>query len=140
MTLRDLIKECRYKPVFNILYKECYKGESLSKIQSIDFLCLNIWNNLISKGFEANKDIGIRISNRIKNLIGKRRDIDVYFHSNISNEEISFDSISWGELADVDIEVIYERSYNDDSEFKKDTILAHILREIISRWHPEILP
>jgi hypothetical protein len=134
MTLRDLIKECRYKPVFNILYKEYYKGESLSKIQSIDFLCLNIWNNLISKSFESNKDARIII------LIKKEQEINISFYSNITKNEIISNFDSLGKLMDAGIEVAYESPCNNNFKLENDKMLAHIFREIISRYHPEILP
>tara|TARA_B110000196_G_C20488714_1_gene361407 strand:- start:63 stop:476 length:414 start_codon:yes stop_codon:yes gene_type:complete len=137
MTLRDLIKEFRYKPVFNILYKEYYKEESLSKIQSIDFLCLNIWNNLISKPFEPNKDARIII------LIKKEQEINISFYSNIIKNEIisfgfseisNFDSL--GKLMDSGIEVAYESSCNNNFKLENDKMLAHIFREIISLYYP----
>jgi hypothetical protein len=134
MTLRDLIKECRYKPVFNILYKEYYKEESLSKIQSIDFLCLNIWNNLISKSFEPNKDARIII------LIKKEQEINISFYSNITKNEIISNFDSLGKLMDAGIEVAYESPCNNNFKLENDKMLAHIFREIISRYHPEILP
>jgi len=134
MTLRDLIKECRYKPVFNILYKEYYKEKSLSKIQSIDFLCLNIWNNLISKSFEPNKDARIII------LIKKEQGINISFYSNITKNEIISNFDSLGKLMDAGIEVAYESSCNNNFKLENDKMLAHIFREIISCYHPEILP
>lgn len=134
MTLRDLIKECRYKPVFNILYKEYYKEKSLSKIQSIDFLCLNIWNNLISKSFEPNKDARIII------LIKKEQEINISFYSNITKNEIISNFDSLGKLMDAGIEVAYESPCNNNFKLENDKMLAHIFREIISRYHPEILP
>ena len=130
MTLRDLIKKYRYKPVFNILYKEYYKEESLSKIQSIDFLCLNIWNNLISKPFEPNKDARIII------LIKKEQEINISFYSNITKNEIISNFDSLGKLMDSGIEVVYESSCNNNFKLENDKILVHIFCEIISRYYP----
>jgi hypothetical protein len=117
MTLRELINKSAYKSVFNVLYRDYYKNRDDEEVSYIDLAYLRVWDELINKDLNLNKDYKIYIRE------AKGEDgIDVCLHSVKENKTYAIDFTLWSEL--IDMEVYKE------FEIEGTEALAHILWEI----------
>ena len=76
MTLRDLLKECRYKDVFNILYSLYYKGKDSEGVYVADMGYRRACKKLLSLPFDASPEYKIDLK-EIKEDV-PRIDVSLY--------------------------------------------------------------
>jgi len=118
MTLRDLIKKCNYKQVFNCLYREYYKNERHEKISLADLAYYKAWDELSEKEPSHNPNSWeIYITQR-----DEKDEVVVHVSLYDGQEMCAVDFVSWGDLIDCEVRKMTPISDN--------LALAHILWEI----------
>ena len=121
MTLRELIKECTYKDVFNIIYKKFLQKKkcSNSKIIEYDIQYNKIFKELISLPPKPKDNLKIYLAN-----VGpeKKIDIDVCLLDELEDELFSLDFVDWSDIIDLEL--------YDSAKITRAECLAHILWEI----------
>jgi hypothetical protein len=123
MTLRELLDSCRYKSVFNVIYKHYYKGKSYSnsELTEIDVRYYKVWGDI--KELPPSDSDGLCLS------LGKKNEpeasfIDVFLCDEKKNETFALDFFPWSKLIDMNIK------REASPELTNDEVLAHILWEI----------
>ena len=122
MTLRELINKCSYKSVFNVLYREYYKGREDVEVSYIDLSYLGVWKELIKIDLNLNKDYKIYITEGEDSVFDGEKYIDVCLYSIAEKERYAMDTTLWSELIDMEV---YKGVEMDDTK-----ALAHILWEM----------
>ena len=118
MTLRELINQCNYKSVFNIIYKSHYSKEEKGKVLKADLSFLSAWNILS----ELNKNPVNECEIHLISITTDDSDIiDVCYYSSIEDEFYALDFIPWSDLIDLEV----KSGISSPAE-----ILAHVLWEI----------
>ena len=115
MTFRDLINKCRYKSVFNIIYKFHLSDKSQEAAYSADVSFLDAWNNLRKLKFSGDPSYEIHLKKA-------EEYIDVCLYSLKEKTYYALDFVAWEEL--IDLKVYNELDLTDAES------LAHILWEI----------
>ena len=122
-TLRDLLNKCSYKSVFNVLYREYYKGKPDSEVELADVAYLTVRKNLLAKEQKPNKDYQICIKKVLDDSVAPPKShIDVCLYCNDDDETYAIDLMPWGDLIDAQI--------MNKTRLRHNTILAHILWEM----------
>jgi len=127
MTLRDLLKKCRYKDVFNILHQEYYKKKQKEEIYQADCGYRAVFNNLLMLPHLPWTDKGHEYQIYIRKNIDEINEdndefIDVSLYCEEDEQIYAMDFTPWEDLIDAEIR---KGVFLDDC-----TILAHILWEI----------
>jgi len=117
MTLRKLLESCRYKDVFNILYREYYLEEKSEATHAAALGYRKVVEKLLSLPQKINKEYKIYIREREDDI-----PIDVGLYCNEDDEFYAIDLTPWGDLIDAKIK--------NDIALDNCTTLAHILWEI----------
>ena len=121
MTLRDLLRKCSYKNVFNIIHKEYYKGKfPEEKIKEADQGYLHVYYELQSLKKKPSEEYQIYICR--EEDAGGEKFIDVALYCAEDEQVYAIDLTPWEDLIDAEIK--------NDTEFQQDKVLAHILWEI----------
>ena len=122
MTLRDLLKVCRYKDIFNVLHKEYYKDVyPKDKIQEADYGYRKVFEELLMLPDKLNEEYQIYICKKTDDLDGEEF-IDVSFYCHEDEEVYAMDLTPWADLIDAEIKI--------DIELNNAEISAHILWEV----------
>ena len=119
MTLRELLKVCRYKPVFNSIHKNYYKGKPYSTTKMMDIASAyeSVWKVLQELPPNDPKNCSLEL-----NICNEGGD-NFYDLTMVDGEEIyAIDFCPWGDL--IDMPVICKEVID-----RKD-LLSHILWEI----------
>lgn len=124
MTLRDLLKKCRYKDVFNIIHQEYYGGKKSDCIYGADAGYRKVFGELLMLPDKDSSEYQIYIQLRSLGFDESEADetIDVCLYCNEDELTYAMDLTPWEELIDAEIKL--NLPLNDAS------ILAHILWEI----------
>ena len=124
MTLRDLLKTCRYKDVFNIIHQEYYKNKyPEGKIQEADCGYRRVFEELLMLPDKPNEEYQILVKKQVDDFDGEEF-VDVSLYCNEDKEAYSIDLTPWSNLIDAKI-FSYQLAGLRDVE-----IIAHILWEI----------
>ena len=119
MTLRDLLKRCRYKDIFNIIHAEYYRGKVDEDVYGADLGYRKVVKNLLKLPYKPSEEYQIYLR-ETEELGDKFTDVCLYCEE---DEEIyAIDFTSWEELIDAEIK--------DSLSLDNDSVLAHILWEI----------
>lgn len=121
MTLRELISKCKYKKVFNLIYKKYYVKQpySQSEIMEIDLSYEKVFNKLLELPKVKN------VKNEIHLIQAKSEGedfIDVCLYNEDEDGLFAIDFFLWSEI--VDYPVIAALKLSDEE------MLAHILWQI----------
>ena len=121
MTLRELINDCKYKKVFNSIYKNYYVNQpySDSEIIEIDLSYEKIFNEL--KDLKQVKNVENEIYLVQAGFDGEEW-IDVCLYNEKDDDIFAIDFLSWREIIDCAI--------TSSIKLSKEETLAHILWEI----------
>lgn len=126
MTLQDLLKSRRFKPVFNNIYKYYLNKDnySESKIMEMDLAFAEAFRELINTEPEPHEDIVVAESSIYLKKVHQEKDIylDVCLKSEAEDEYFSMDFLDWKCLLPLEIETRLELT--------DDEIAAHILWEL----------
>lgn len=93
MTLRDLLKKCRYKDVFNIIHQEYYKGTEADVAYGADLGYRKVYQELRLLPEAPNAEYKINITEREDEEF-----IDVCLYCNEDEETYAMDFTPWTEL------------------------------------------
>ena len=121
MKLRDLLRKCPYKKIFNAIYRNYYlnKNYNQSDITELDLAYLSVFEKLI----DLPKSNTIKYDLILKSVNSEEgKFIDVLLLEKSSNEEFSVDFVSWSELIDSNVVM--------DSKMRLPLALCHILWEM----------
>jgi hypothetical protein len=103
MTLRDLLKTCRYKDVFNFIYQKHYKDtHPKDKIQEADCGYRRVFEELLMLPDKPSEEYQIHIYKKTDNLYGEEF-IDVGLYCNKDEETYAIDLTPWTDLIDAKI-------------------------------------
>ena len=103
MTLRDLLKVCRYKDIFNVLHKEYYKDVyPKDKIQEADYGYRKVFEELLMLPDKPSEEYQIYICKKTDNLDGEEF-IDVGLYCDEDEETYAIDLTPWPDLIDAKI-------------------------------------
>ena len=123
MTLRDLLKTCRYKDIFNIIHQEYYKGKPEDGIYQADCGYRRVFRDLLMLPRlpldDRDHEYQIYVRERQE---GDYNAIDVSLYCNEDEQTYAIDFTPWEDLIDMGIKC--SLSLDDTS------ILAHVLWEI----------
>ena len=119
MTLRDLLKKCRYKDVFNVLHQEYYKNHPQDDIYRADYSYRKVFEELLLLPQSPAMEYKIYIR-RVRD--GSRFRIDTSFYCEEDEQVYALDLTPWGHLIDSEIK--------EGVALSPDVALAHILWEL----------
>ena len=124
MKLKDLIKFCSYKKVFNYIYKRHYSNYSHSKAQQIDLAFLQAWTELSQLESKKETQDQIYVINAQSDFAEDEQDyIDVCLYSKQDDQLYAIDFVDWQEIIDCEIK--------DGCNFAdKNELASYILFEI----------
>jgi len=117
MTLRKLLKSCRHKDVFNILYREYYLEEKSEAIHTAAMGYRKVVEKLLTLPQQTNKEYKIHLQKGEGDM-----PIEVGLYCNENDETYAVDLTPWNDLIDAEIK--------SDIILDNCTTLAHILWEI----------
>jgi hypothetical protein len=120
MTLRDLLKKCRYKDVFNIIHLSYYKGKDEGDIYIADVGYRKVFGDLLMLPAKASREYQIYITKECAEI--NKKGVHVSLYCEEDEQAYAMDLTSWEDL--IDSEIRKEISLDDT------TTAAHILWEI----------
>lgn len=120
MTLRELIRKCPYKKVFNELHKYYYYGNPNETIERADLGYFGVYKALEQIPPSESTEWEIHVLKKTDSEDGDY--IDACYHNTKENETYAIDLTAWGELIDCEVKKLADIS---DIE-----CVAHILWEI----------
>tara|TARA_B100002019_G_scaffold106695_1_gene91687 strand:+ start:29510 stop:29959 length:450 start_codon:yes stop_codon:yes gene_type:complete len=125
MTLQELLKSTRYKPVFNKVYKH-YLSESytVSKIENMDTGFLRAFDELREMTPETHEDKDVSHSTIYIKEVHQDQEayIDVCLRNEDGDEYFSLDFLPWKSLLQLNID--------SNIKLNKEEMMAHILWEL----------
>ena len=125
MTLRELIQQSSFKPVFNSLYRNYYKNFSDDEINQYSLSYSKVYDFLRNLKPTGNLNYKIYISEREEiNFKDEEPEkfVDVGLYDEKKDEVLAIDLTSWSEIIDLEIK--------DTLNLNKYDALGHILWEI----------
>tara|TARA_X000001036_G_scaffold409613_1_gene420870 strand:+ start:343 stop:852 length:510 start_codon:yes stop_codon:yes gene_type:complete len=124
MTFQNLLRKVKYKPVFNIIYKQYYlsAGYSNDEMMKIDYAYSNVFDNLLYKEQNKTSD-NLQISLKsAQDEDGGDPYIDAHLYDSDADESFGLDFCEWGDI------LAYE--VNNSLNLSDAEIVAHVLWEI----------
>lgn len=116
------MRRCSYKAVFNILYKNYFKGAyPTDKIHQADYRFLKVFEELLTLDDNPNEEYQIYICEKEDDSDGERF-FDVGLYCSKEDEDYALDLTLWEDLIDAKIK--------NESKIDDTVALAHILWEI----------
>ena len=119
MTLRELLKNCRYKPVFNSIYKHYYKDKAYTtiKMMDIDSSYQSVWKTLAALPPNDPKECRLELN------ICTEGDDHFYDITMIDGKEVyALAFCPWSDLIDMPVSC--------PQDVHRSVLLSHILWEI----------
>ena len=120
MTLRELVRKCPYKSVFNALYKYYYCGNPKETIEKADVGYLGVYKALDKLPPNLNPEWEIHVLKKTDEEDGEF--VDVCLRDVKKEKYYGVDLTLWSEIIDCEF-----KKLTDDSDIE---CLAHILYEI----------
>ncbi len=96
MTLRDLLKICRYKDVFNLIYISYYKGQSQDRTYAAAAGYRKVFTDLIMLPLKLNGEYEFFLQENEDNP----QDVDVSLYCPEDGALYATDLVPWGDLID----------------------------------------
>ena len=120
MTLRDLLKKCRYKDVFNSIHEKYYQGKKSGETYEADTGYRKVFSELLMLPAKKSSEYHIYLTKECPEI--NKKGVHVSLYCEEDEQTYAMDFTPWEDL--IDAEIRKEISLDDT------TTVAHILWEI----------